>query len=184
MKAYLAAHLYLAPFLIFTILASFGFPLTGAAVGLAIGVLACARRYGARLPPVFMAAQIVGLLVVLEVVFITPATTEPRALAILFAFLAAGAIISVVLNKPWTAELSAADVGDFASNPAFIRANQYFSGMWAVIFAWFAFANWQELAPIYRWVPMIAGGLVTIFGPKVLMNIGVKRGLFDDPHGR
>ena len=88
------------------------------------------------------------------------------------------------MRKPWTAELTAADVGEFASNLAFIRANQFFSGMWALIFAWFAFANWQELAPIYRWVPMILGGLVTSFGPKILMKIGVRRRLFENPDGQ
>jgi len=181
MKALQKAHVYLTPFLIFTILTSFGFPLTGAALGLAVGIIASARRFGASIPPVFVAAQILGLLVVLQVVFITPATTETSALAILFAFLAGGAAISVAMRRPWTAELSAAEVGEFAGSPAFIRANQFFSGMWAAIFAWFAFANWQELAPIYRWAPLIVGGLVTILGPKILMTIGVKRGLFEDP---
>ena len=93
-------------------------------------------------------------------------------------------MISVVLNKPWTTELSAAGVGVFATNPAFIRANQWFSGMWEVIFAWFAIANWQDLEPIYRWVPMIAGGLVTIVGPKILKNIAVRRGVIKEPRAK
>ncbi len=54
--------------------------------------------------------------------------------------------------------------------------------MWAIIFAWFAYANWQELQPMFRWIPMIVGALITILGPQILINIGIKRGLFIDPH--
>ena len=181
MKAYLLAHIFLAPFIIFTIFAPLGYPLVGAVLGLIVGVIACAKRYGMTMPSVFMAAQVAGIFVVLVALLIHPSLTETNAVAILFAFLAGGALVSVIQNKPWTAELSAADVGDFASNPAFIKANNFFSGMWMVIFAWFAFANWQELSPVYRWIPMIGGGIITIFGPRFLMNLGIKRGLFEDP---
>ena len=181
MKAYLVAHMFLAPFIIFTILAPLGYPLAGAVLGFLVGLIFCANRYGLKLPPAFMATQVAGILIVLLTLLITPLLKETTALAILFTFLALGALISVVKYKPWTAELSAADVGDFANHPAFIKSNVFFSSMWMVIFAWFAYANWQELAPIFRWVPMILGGLVTIIGPKILMNIGIKRGLFDDP---
>jgi len=184
MKEYLAAHLLLAPFLVFTILAPFGYPLPGAVLGTLIGCLSCAKRYGLTLPPVFMGAQVLGVGVVLICLLLRPDLKETTGLALVFAFLALGAAISVVQNKPWTAELSAADVGDFAKTPAFIKANAFFSGMWAVIFAWFAFANGQELAPIFRWVPMILGGVITVFGPKLLMRLAIKRGLLPgpDPH--
>jgi arginine exporter protein ArgO len=85
--------------------------------------------------------------------------------------------VSIRQGRPWTAELSAADVGEFAQHPAFIKSNMMFSVMWMLIFAWFAFANWQELSAIYRWVPMILGGVITVIGPKLLMRIGVKRGV-------
>ncbi|NRP12469.1 hypothetical protein XMM379_001532 [Aliiroseovarius sp. xm-m-379] len=179
MKAYLLAHLFLAPFLVFTILAAFGYPLLGAAIGFTIGVIACVRRYGMKLPPVFMGAQVLGVAVALILLLVTPSLKETTAFAVVFAFLAVGALVSVINNKPWTAELSAADVGDFSENPAFIKANIFFSAMWALTFAWFAFANGQELAPVFRWMPMVMAGLITIFGPKFLMKIAAKRGLMD-----
>ena len=181
MKAYLVAHIFLLPFLIFTILAPFGYPLLGAALGTVIGIVACSMRYGTKIPPAFMTAQVLGVLVVLLILLITPALRETDALAIVFSFLAGGAMVSAFQGKPWTAELSAADVGDFANHPAFIKSNMAFSIMWMLIFAWFAFANWQELSPIYRWVPMILGGLITVVGPKILMNIGIKRGIVPPP---
>jgi len=177
MKAYLVAHIFLLPFLVFTILAPFGYPLLGAAFGVAIGLAACAMRYGAKIPPAFMAAQVLGVLTVFVLLLLKPDLKETNGLAIVFSFLAGGALVSVLQRKPWTAELSAADVGDFATHPAFIKSNIMFSAMWMMIFGWFAFANWQELSPWFRWVPMIAGGTVTIVGPKVLMNIGIKRGI-------
>ena len=179
MKSYLLAHLFLAPFLAFTVLAAFGYPLFGAAIGLAIGVIACARRYGLRLPPVFMASQVSGVAVAFVLLLVSPSLKVTTAIAVVFAFLAVGAIVSVVKNKPWTAELSAADLGDFAESPAFIKANIFFSAMWAVTFAWFSYANWQELAPLFRWIPMIVAGVVTVFGPKYLMRIAAKRGLIN-----
>ena len=136
MKAYLVAHIFLLPFLVFTILAPFGFPLIGAALGVVIGVVACAIRYGAKVPPAFMAAQVLGVSTVLVFLLLRPELRETSALAIVFAFLAIGALISVLQQKPWTAELSAADVGDFATHPAFIKSNTMFSAMWMLIFGW------------------------------------------------
>lgn len=177
MKAYLVAHVFLLPFLIFTILAPFGYPLLGATLGVVTGLAACAMRYGAKIPPVFMAAQVLGVFTVVIILLLKPDLRETNGLAIVFSFLAGGALISVLQRKPWTAELSAADVGDFATHPAFIKSNILFSAMWMLIFGWFAFANWQELSPWFRWVPMIVGGIITVVGPKVLMNIGIKRGI-------
>ncbi|KIC15701.1 hypothetical protein [Leisingera sp. ANG-DT] len=181
MKAYLHAHLLLSPFLIFTILAPLGFPLLGAILGATIGLATSALRYGATIPPAFMTAQILGVVGVLGALLVMPSLKETNALAIVFSFLAGGALVSVVQNKPWTAELSAGDVGDFAAHPAFIKSNIMFSVMWMMIFAWFALANWQVLSPIHRWVPMILGGVITVIGPKFLMNIGRKRGIVPPP---
>ncbi len=181
MKAYLVAHIFIAPFLVFTILASFGYPLAGAILGSLVGWVFCINRYGFKIPPAFMTAQVVGILIVLLTLLVSLSLKESSAIAILFTFLSIGALISIVQNKPWTAELSAADVGDFANHPEFIKANVLFSGMWMFVFAWFAYANWQELAPLLRWIPMILAGVITIIGPKILMHIGIKRGLFEDP---
>ncbi|WP_170425035.1 hypothetical protein [Ruegeria arenilitoris] len=177
MKAYLVAHILLLPFLTFTVLAPFGFPLAGAVLGAVIGIVGCAVRYGAQFPPAFMAAQVLGVLTVTLVLLLGPGIRETDSLAIVFSFLAVGAFVSIRQGRPWTAELSAADVGEFAQHPAFIKSNMMFSVMWMLIFAWFAFANWQELSAIYRWVPMILGGVITVIGPKLLMRIGVKRGV-------
>ena len=84
MKVYLVAHIFLLPFLVFTILAPFGYPLLGAGLGVAIGLVACAMRYGAKFPPAFMTAQVLGVLVVLVVLLLKPDLRETNGLAIVF----------------------------------------------------------------------------------------------------
>ncbi len=181
MKAYFTAHILLLPFLTFTVLAPFGFPLAGATMGAFFGIGGCAVRYGTKIPPAFMAAQVLGVLAATLILILNPEIRETSVLAIVFSFLAGGALLSVIQGKPWTAELSAAEVGEFAQHPAFIKSNVLFSVMWMLFFAWFAFANWQELSPMYRWVPMILGGVITVIGPKVLMKISVNRGIVPQP---
>ena len=181
MKAFLLAHIFLAPFIIFTIGASFNYPLASATIGLLVGIVFCAFRYGIQLPSIFMLAQLIGLLiVVLLMLFGYSHKTGNDFFAVVFTFLAGGAFISVLRKKPWTLELSAGGVGDFAKNPAFLKANNLFSLMWAVIYAWFAFASWQQLPELARWIPLGVGGFLSVIGPKILMRIGIKRGVFED----
>ena len=182
MKAFLIAHIFLAPFIIFTIGASLGYPLSSVIIGLLIGLVFCGFQYGMRIPSAFMSAQLLGLAIVLLLMLtMYPNMAENNALALVFALLAVGALVSVLQKKPWTAELSADEVGEFAKNPAFLKANNLFSIMWMFIYAWFAFASWQNLSPWLRWVPLAVGGLISVVGPKMLMKIGIKRGMFEDP---
>lgn len=182
MKAFLSGHLLTIPFTIFVIGAGFGYSLVGAVIGLLVGLALSVYRYGMRIPSTFMALQLLGILIVVLLFLFNPAGLAVNvATALVFTFLAAGALLSVLQKKPWTGELSAEGMGDFAKNPAFIKANNMFSMMWAVIFAWFAFASWQEMPELARWIPLIAGGVISVVGPKILMRIGIKRGLFKDP---
>lgn len=182
MKAFLIAHIFLAPFIIFTIGASLGYPLSSALIGLFVGVVFCGFQYGIRIPSAFIGAQLLGLATVLLLMLTRyPDMTENSALALVFVFLALGALISVLQKKPWTAELSENEMGEFAKNPIFLKVNDLFSLMWMFIYAWFAFASWQSLSPWLRWVPLAIGGLISIVGPKILMRIGIKRGMFEDP---
>ncbi|MFV2052393.1 hypothetical protein [Aliiroseovarius sp. YM-037] len=71
MKAYLSAHLLLAPYLVFTILAPIGYPLIGAARVVAVGII-------------------------LVVLLLVPSFKETNALAIVFAFLTGGAVIRMM----------------------------------------------------------------------------------------
>ena len=179
MKAFAVAHLFLAPFLLFTIGASLGQPLVSALAGLAIGVMFCVGRYGVRVPPAFMSAQLIGLAVVVPVALFDSDVSDATLLGVVFAFLAVGSLVSVGRGAPWTAELSAGDMGSFAQNPAFIGANNLFSLMWAGIYAWFSWASFAELAPAAKWIPMAVGGLLSVIGPRLLMKLGEARGLFD-----
>ena len=99
MKAYLVAHIFLLPFLVFTTLAPFGFPILAAMLGVTIGIVACALRYGFEAPPVFMAAQVLGVALVLSLLLLGLDLKVTDALAIVFAFLSAGATISVLQYK-------------------------------------------------------------------------------------
>ena len=180
-RAFLLAHVFLGPFTIFTIAAAFGYPLAGAVGGLAIGLAFCVQHYGAAVPPAFMVGQLVGLTAVVVALVADNDLAEHSALAIAFAFIALGALASVLQRKPWTAELSAGEYGDFAQSVPFHRVNMALSTMWAAIFGWFAVASWFELQPLLRWVPLAIGGIISVLGPRILTRIGIKRGIIADP---
>ncbi len=96
MKSYLVAHLFLVPFLTFTILAAIGYPLVGAMLGLLFGIVFCVTKYGRKLPPIFMSMQLFGVLSVLLTLVVSPGLKETTAIAILFLCLAIGAFLSVL----------------------------------------------------------------------------------------
>ncbi len=181
MKAFILAHILLAPFIIFTIGAPLGYSSASALIGLVVGVMICAFRYGTQIPPAFMSSQLLGLTLVVVILMTSSTLTESKGLAIVFAFLTSGALISVIQSKPWTMELSAGGMRDFAKTTAFKKANNLFSIMWALIYAWFSFASWIELPQVVRWIPFALGGIISVVGPKILMKIGIKRGMFEDP---
>ena len=98
-----------------------------------------------------MAAQVLGVLTVLVALLLKPILKETNALAIVFLFFACGALISVLQRKPWTVELSAADMGDFATHPTFIKSNMMLSAIWIPIFGWFCHS---ELARAFAGLPV------------------------------
>ena len=170
MKTFLLANLYLAPFLTFTVLTSFGFPFAGSAIGLAVGLIWAVYRYGARLPAAFLSGQIIGLALVLFLLLADVALSDHLALAIVFAFITIGAAVSVMTGKPWTADFSSREYSAVAELPAFLRINNVISSMWVVIYGWFAIANWAQLAELFTWTPLVVGAALSIQGPKWLIR--------------
>lgn len=170
MKTFLWANLYLLPILSFTLASSWDFTFHGAVGGVAIGLLYAVVRYDIRRTPLFLISQLIGLSIVLVSFAVSQPLPTQYAVAIVFAVVALGAAITVLIGKPWTVELSAAQYSDVTEQPAFLRINLIISALWTLIYGWFSFAAWQQLGPLANWLPLLLGAGVSIILPTYLVN--------------
>ncbi|MDO9709814.1 phytoene desaturase family protein [Paracraurococcus lichenis] len=170
MKAYLRAHLGLAPKILYFVGLALGWPLLGAATGLLAALVACGQqvRRGEWRP--FDLALLLGLALLVPVHALPIPALAPHGIALLLGLLAAGGFVSLAIGRPWTMHVSAADYRGATETPAFLAVNRAMSALWSVLFAWFALAALAGLAGPWRWGPMLLGALATAFGPKLLVR--------------
>jgi len=93
--------------------------------------------------------------------------------AVLSAWLALGATLSLVIGRPWTADFSAADYQGATETPLFLSVNQAISGLWAGVFAWFALTDALGANPWLHWGPLALGGLASMALPPWLVRRGL-----------
>jgi hypothetical protein len=95
---------------------------------------------------------------------------HPRLL--LFAGLAVGAVVSLLIGRPWTSDFSAPDYPGAAETPVFHFVNSVISVLWAALFAWLAIAAALGLPEWMHWGVALAGGAVTAVLPRQLARLG------------
>ncbi len=170
MRTFLLVKLTLLPLAWFWTLSGFGQPgwaiFGGLGLALALGTVALWR--GSAGP---MQAVVTGLLAVLAAgELAAPAMTQAHALPFSFAWLGAYALLSVALRRPWTAEFSRSEHAGAEGSSLFMLVNAVLSGLWGVLFL--AMAACAGLAAP-RWLSsgiVVAGALVSIFGPKLMLR--------------
>lgn len=175
MKTFLHVNLLLIPLPIFLIAASQGYPMPGAlaAFGWALG--ASLLKRGRQLPPTFEAGLIVGFGLAAAALASGAVTVTSRAMAIVMACLAMGAVVGLVRRQPWTAEFSAADFGGASEAPLFVAVNMKLSALWAALFTWLAAAAWLALPAPAHWLPAALGGVASILLPQLLAARGLRK---------
>ena len=89
---------------------------------------------------------------------------------------AAGAMAaSVMMRKPWTAPFAALAYRRVSGTPLFQTINMAISALWAVLIGWLAVAWFAQLPVAARFLPLAAGGLVSMALPPAWIWTDLRR---------
>ncbi|KAB2912360.1 MAG: FAD-dependent oxidoreductase [Hyphomicrobiaceae bacterium] len=175
MKTILMVKAALLPLPMYLLSLWLGAPFMGAAASLVYALAWALVAHKGRMPPPFELALIGGLGAVLLAHVGSIAPLVDAANAILLAFLALGAVVSVIIGRPWTAEFSAGEFKGASRSRLFQEINTLLSGLWAIIFAWLALASGLQLGALAHWLPVGLGALISVIGPKLLVTRGLAK---------
>jgi phytoene dehydrogenase-like protein len=175
MRTFLLVKAVLLPLPLYLLAAWQGYPLIGAAAGLAWALAWWAYASAPRPPSPFQGALILALAAIVLGHTVPIPALEPHAHALLLLSLGAGAAFSVALRRPWTAEFSASEYAAAAATPLFHDINMLISGLWAALFLWLGLATWAHWSALAHWLPVGIGAVVSIALPAVLVKRGLER---------
>src|SRR5215831_6968924 len=115
MRTFLLVKAALLPLALYALGAAFGWPIAGALAGLGYGLVWAVLFHGRKMPPPLDVALLSGLAAVaLSIRFLSAHPT-----AVLMLALSIGALTSVVMGRPWTAEFSASAYPGASASPLF-----------------------------------------------------------------
>lgn len=172
MKTVLIVKAALLPLPLYALGVWFGMPFEAAALGLVYGLVWAGVRHRGAVPPAFETALLVGLA---AVVFAHVAGIGAYSTVIVLGSLSAGAVASLLIGRPWTAEFSASEYAGAQSSPLFLAINRLLSALWAGLFAWLALAAALHLPAWSYWTPVALGGIASAMLPNFLLSRGLAR---------
>jgi all-trans-retinol 13,14-reductase len=173
MRTFLLVKAALIPLALYALGATFARPIAGALAGLVYGLTWAVLFHGWKLPPPLDVALLSGLAAVACVHALGIGSLSAHSTAILMLAISLGALVSIVMGRPWTAEFSASAYPGTSTSPLFLTVNTQLSAVWAGLFGWLALAGFLELPALAHWLPLTAGAIVSIFGPRMLVQRGL-----------
>jgi all-trans-retinol 13,14-reductase len=176
MRAFIAAKIGLSPFVLFWGLAPAG---TARAITLAL-ILSLATNVWRWRQGVVKQVEIGGLVLFAALgagALLAPDFILAHAVALSFFALAATAFVSLARQSPWTADYAAARFTAQRESPIFIGVNKALSSLWMGIFLALGGLAWFGANPAFAFALVIAGALLSIFGPNLLARAAVARKL-------
>jgi len=175
MKTFFTVKFVLAPFVIFWLLLDLSTAGSALAAGFALAVIFGAWRiYRREITSLEIGA--LAIFVVLGAAYlIAPSAVGPNAAALSFGTLGLTCLVTVARREPWTADYSRSAFPQAAASPIFAAVNMGISGLWGVLFLLIAVAHVLHAGPIVMTGIVVIGALVSIFGPKQLIRIAIKR---------
>ena len=106
---------------------------------------------------------------------IAPQFVGANAASLSFTGLGLVCLVTVARRKPWTADYSRAAFAEAAESPIFQAVNMVLSGLWGVLFLLIAAAQMLRAGAWVTTGIVVAGALISIFGPKLLTRVAIKR---------
>ncbi|MGP0093180.1 MAG: phytoene desaturase family protein [Xanthobacteraceae bacterium] len=175
MRTFLTVKFALIPFVLFWALLGAGHADWAIWSGLALSLAGNAWRAIARDIVALEAGGFALFLLLGLAELAAPAWTTTNALWLSFAGLGAISLGSLALGRPWTADYSRAAYPENAGTPQFRVINAAMTGLWGVLFLalaacrFFGASEWASAAIV------IAGALVSIFGPRFAVRFVLER---------
>ncbi|BAM92949.1 putative phytoene dehydrogenase and related proteins [Bradyrhizobium oligotrophicum S58] len=175
MKVFLTVKLALLPFVAFWALLAWHQP--SWAVWSALGLALAAnlwRAYRAELAVLELGG--LALFVVLAIANdLAPNSTAANGVWLSFAGLGVISFVSLLVGRPWTADYSRAAYSESASTPQFHLINVLMTGLWGVLFLVLGMCRWAGVASWITTAIVVAGALVSIFGPRFAIRQAIQR---------
>jgi len=175
MKTFLTVKLALIPFAVFWALLAAHHPDLAIWSGLGLSLIATAWRIARRELFMLEAGGLVLFVLLGNAALVAPDTTAANALWLSFAGLGAVSLLSVVIARPWTADYARAAYPDNADTPQFHAINAAITALWGVLFLAIAGCRYFGVSPWIVTAIVVAGALISIFGPKLAINLVLKR---------
>ena len=175
MKTFLTVKFTLIPFVAFYWLLARG--MTGWAIGagLALAAALAAWRLSRREFFVFELGGLALFTLFGAVWLAAPAWIAAHALWLSFAGQGLVALGALAFGRPWTSDYSRAAHADSADSPQFFAVNAALSGLWGVLFLALGLRAYLQAPGWITAAIVVSGALVSIFGPKLLINFALKK---------
>lgn len=175
MKTFLTVKFALIPFAVFWALLGTHHPDWAIWSGLTLSLLGSAwRAYRGEF--FVLEAGGLGLFVLLGLAQLTsPQTVAAHALWLSFAGLGVISLLSVLARRPWTSDYARAAYPGNAATPQFFVVNAAITTLWGVLFLAIAACRYFEVPPWVVTTMVVAGALISIFGPKLAISFVLKR---------
>ena len=176
MRAFIAAKIGLLPFILFWTFAPAA-PETAIMLALVLSLsvnLWQWRRGAAKQIELAGLALFAALAAGLP---LAPGFILAHAVALSFFALALAAFVSLGREKPWTADYSAAKFKQERESPIFLGINKALSSLWMAIFLGLGLLAWFGVNPAVAGALTLSGGLLSIFGPELLVRAILARKL-------
>lgn len=168
MKTFFKAKFALFPLAVFITLIAYASATVAVTAGFAAALVVCALRLYSGQIKNFEIAVLIVLATLAAGMVAAPGAVSPIAIPLAFVGFSIYALATVVLRRPWTAEFSRAAYPHATENPLFIRINMIISSMWAALFLLLALAHLLRAGPAVTYGIVVAGGLASVYGPRLL----------------
>lgn len=175
MKTFLTVKFTLIPYAALFALLARGMP--GWAFATAFGLMAALEAWRlSRREYFILELGSLALFAALGLAFlVAPQTVAANALWLSFAGLGAISLIGLAFRRPWTADYSRAAYPDSAGTPQFLSINALLSGLWGALFLALALVRFLAAPGWISTTIVVAGALVSIFGPKLAIQFALKK---------
>jgi hypothetical protein len=175
MKTFLSVNFAFLPLIVFWVLMSLRMPGAAAALGFTLAVTATAWRLWHKNTKSLEIASM-GFFALVGVAHLAGwSWASEHSVAASYLVLGLFSMVSVALRRPWTAEYSRAAFAEVADNPVFYFVNAAITGLWGVIFLFFALAAFLQLGAQVTVGGAIFAAVISIFGPKIFMQLALRR---------
>ena len=160
-----------------------GWPALGALTGSLMAVVRVISLVRRRRWLVLEWALLLALTTLWALHLFDPSLLPHSGTGLLFGALAAGAMASLAIRRPWTAESATSDYPGMVDMPLFKTINMQMSGLWAAIFAWLALTSIIGTPAWLHWGPLLLGAAASAIAPRLMVQRGLKAMLHDPEAG-